>query len=283
MSTTGRRSPITGAFTIAGLVFLWTPLLIVMLFSLHSTGSLTFPFEGFSTRWYDEVFSSDEIRSAARNSLIVASSTAIVTLLLGTLAAYGLTRSSSRLRGPLSVLFFLPITLPGLFIGVALLVAFSRVQFSLSLLTVTIAHLVYVFPFFFLVARAALERLDPALEETATDLGASRWTVFRRVTLPQVWPVLVGAACLAFALSFDEFVITFFVIGPDSTLPMYIWSSLRRTIDPSINAISSLLLAFTMLLFVVTFLLTLWSERRRRGRSLAEDPLVLTGPARGAT
>ena len=283
MSTPGRRSPITGAFTIAGLVFLWTPLLIVMLFSLHSTGSLTFPFEGFSTRWYDEVFSSDEIRAAARNSLIVASSTAIVTLLLGTLAAYGLTRSSSRLRGPLSVLFFLPITLPGLFIGVALLVAFSRVQFSLSLLTVTIAHLVYVFPFFFLVARAALERLDPALEETATDLGASRWTVFRRVTLPQVWPVLVGAACLAFALSFDEFVITFFVIGPDSTLPMYIWSSLRRTIDPSINAISSLLLAFTMLLFVVTFLLTLWSERRRRGRSLAEDPLVLTGPARGAT
>jgi spermidine/putrescine transport system permease protein len=279
--TTTRRSPITGAFTIAGLVFLWAPLLLVFLFSFHSTGSLTFPFEGFSTRWYDEVFSSELIRSAAENSLIVATSTAGLTLLLGTLAAYGLTRSSSRLRGPLSLLFFLPITLPGLFIGVALLVAFTRVQFSLSLLTVTIAHLVYVFPFFFLVARAALERLDPALEETAADLGASRWTVFRRVTLPQVWPVLVGAACLAFALSFDEFVITFFVIGPDSTLPMYIWSSLRRTIDPSINAISSLLLAFTMLLFVVTFLLTVWSERRRRGRSLAEDPLVLTGPTEG--
>jgi spermidine/putrescine transport system permease protein len=276
-----RRSPLTGAFTIAGLVFLWAPLLLVFLFSFHSTGSLTFPFEGFSTRWYDEVFSSELIRSAAENSLIVATSTAVLTLLLGTLAAYGLTRSSSRLRGPLSLLFFLPITLPGLFIGVALLVAFTRVQFSLSLLTVTIAHLVYVFPFFFLVARAALERLDPALEETAADLGASRWTVFRRVTLPQVWPVLVGAACLAFALSFDEFVITFFVIGPDSTLPMYIWSSLRRTIDPSINAISSLLLAFTMLLFVVTFLLTVWSERRRRGRGLAEDPLVLTGPTEG--
>ena len=277
-----RRSPITGAFTVAGLIFLWAPLLLVFLFSLHSTGSLTFPFEGFSTRWYDEVFSSEEIRSAAENSLIVATSTALITLVLGTLAAYGLTRSTSRLRGPLSLLFFLPITLPGLFIGVALLVAFSRVQFSLSLLTVTIAHLVYVFPFFFLVARAALERLDPALEETAADLGASRATVFRRVTLPQVWPVLVGAACLAFALSFDEFVITFFVIGPDSTLPMYIWSSLRRTIDPSINAISSLLLAFTMLLFVVTWLLTVWSERRRRGRGLAEDPLVLTGPTEEA-
>jgi spermidine/putrescine transport system permease protein len=276
-----RRSPITGAFTLAGLVFLWAPLMLVFLFSLHSTGSLTFPFEGFSTRWYDEVFASEEIRTAAQNSLIVASATAVVTLLLGTLAAYGLTRTRSRLRSPLALLFFLPITLPGLFIGVSLLVAFTRVQFSLSLLTVTIAHLVYVFPFFFLVARAALERLDPALEETAADLGASRFTVFRRVTMPQVWPVLVGAACLAFALSFDEFVITFFVIGPDSTLPMYIWSSLRRTIDPSINAISSLLLLFTMLLFVVTWLLTVWSERRRRGRGLAEDPLVLTGPAEG--
>jgi spermidine/putrescine transport system permease protein len=281
--TERRRSPITGAFTLAGLVFLWAPLFIVFLFSLHSTGSLTFPFEGFSTRWYDEVFSSEEIRNAARNSLIVATSTAVLTLLLGTLAAYGLTRSSSRLRAPLSLLFFLPITLPGLFIGVALLVAFTRVEYSLSLVTVTIGHLVYVFPFFFLVARAALERLDPALEETASDLGANRWTVFRRVTLPQVWPVLVGAACLAFALSFDEFVITFFVIGADSTLPMYIWSSLRRTIDPSINAISSLLLAFTMLLFVITFLLTTWSERRRRGRTLAEDPLVLTGPVEGTT
>jgi spermidine/putrescine transport system permease protein len=276
-----RRSPATGAFTIAGLVFLWAPLLLVALFSFHSTGSLTFPFEGFSTRWYDEVFSNEVISTAAKNSLIVATSTALITVLLGTLAAYGLTRMSSRLRGPLSLLFFLPITLPGLFIGIALLVAFSRVEWSLSLVTVTIAHLVYVFPFFFLVARAALERLDPALEETAADLGAGRWTVFRRVTLPQVWPVLVGAACLAFALSFDEFVITFFVIGPDSTLPLYIWSGLRRTIDPSINAISTLLLAFTMLLFVVTFALTTWSERRRRGRGLAEDPLVLTGPAEG--
>ena len=102
------------------------------------------------------------------------------------------------------------------------------------------------------------------------------------MTLPQVWPVLVGAACLTFALSFDEFVITFFVIGPDSTLPLVIWSTLRRTIDPSINAISSLLLLFTMLMFVVTFALTSWSERRRRGRGLAEDPLVLAGPTEAA-
>jgi ABC-type spermidine/putrescine transport system permease subunit II len=266
------RSGLAGLFTVAGVLFLWGPLLVVVFFSLHSTAALSFPFKGFSFRWYDEIFSSAEVRSAAENSLIVATVTAATTLLLGTLAAYGLTRTSSRARGPLALLFFLPITLPGLFIGTALLVAFARVEMTLSLTTVVVAHLVYVFPFFFLIARAALDRLDPALEEAAADLGAGRWLVFRRVTLPQVWPVLVGAACLAFALSFDEFVITFFVIGPDSTLPMFIWSSLRRTIDPSINAISTLLLLFTLLLFIVTFVLTSWSERRRRG---SDEPLVV--------
>ena len=114
---------------------------------------------------------------------------------------------------------------------------------TLSLATVAIAHLVYVLPYFLLIAVAALERLDPALEESRRGpRGRTAWLVFRRVTLPQVWPVLVSASCLAFALSFDEFIITFFVIGPDSTLPLFIFSSLRRTVDPSINAISSLLL-----------------------------------------
>lgn len=265
---------LTGLVTVAGMLFLWLPLLVVVLFSLHTTASLSFPFDGFSLRWYERIFESPEVRAAARNSLVVATSTALVTLVLATLAAYGMSRSRSRWRAPLSLLFFLPITLPGLFIGVALLIAFSQLEYSLSLVTVTIAHLVYVFPFYFLLARAALERLDPALEEAAADLGATGWTIFRRVTLPQVWPVLVGAACLAFALSFDEFIITFFVVGPDPTLPLFIWSSLRRTIDPSINAISTLLLAFTVVLFVVTFALTSWGERRRRG---TVDPLVLTG------
>ena len=265
---------LTGLVTIAGMLFLWLPLLVVVLFSLHTTASLSFPFDGFSLRWYERIFESPEVRAAARNSLVVATSTALVTLVLATLAAYGMSRSRSRWRAPLALLFFLPITLPGLFIGVALLIAFSQLEYSLSLVTVTIAHLVYVFPFYFLLARAALERLDPALEEAAADLGATGWTIFRRVTLPQVWPVLVGAACLAFALSFDEFIITFFVVGPDPTLPLFIWSSLRRTIDPSINAISTLLLAFTVVLFVVTFALTSWGERRRRG---TVDPLVLTG------
>ena len=278
-----QRSPLTATITVASLLFLFVPIAVVVLFSFHSTGGLSFPFRGFSLQWYRRVFGSPEFRAASLNSLIVASATAAVTLVLGTLAAYGLSNSKSRLRGPLALLFFLPLTLPGLFIGLSLLVLFTETEIEASLMTVTIAHLVYVFPYFMLVALAALNRLDVALEEAAADLGANGWLVFRKVTLPQVWPVLVGAASLAFALSFDEFIITFFVIGADSTLPMFIWSTLRRTVNPSINAISSMLLLVTLVLFAVSFVLT-FRGSRRKGGAIGGEELVeqaLAGEAIG--
>jgi spermidine/putrescine transport system permease protein len=270
------RSPITGAITLTALVFLFVPLIVVVLFSFHETSGLSFPFRGFSLRWYREVFASQEIRDTAKNSLIVATATSAVSLVLGTLAAYGLSRTSARWRGPLALLFFLPLTLPGLFIGLSLLVFFNLVNdqvvtFKLSLVSVAVAHLVYVLPYFLLIAVAALDRLDVALEEAAADLGAGSWTVFRRVTLPQIWPVLLGATSLAFALSFDEFIITFFVIGPQSTVPMFIWSALRRTVNPTINTISTLLLAMTLLMFTAAFLLTLRGGRRHGQDDLLSD------------
>jgi spermidine/putrescine transport system permease protein len=258
------RGPVTTALVVAALVFLFFPLLVVVLFSFNAGGSLTFPFGGFTLDWYRQVVSSREFRAAVTNSAKVASVTAASTLLLGTLAAYAITRARSRLRPYVAVLLFLPLTLPGLFLGLSLLVVFAGVELSLSLTTVAIAHLVYVLPYYLLISVAALQRLDPALEEVGADLGAGAWLVFLRVTLPQVWPVLLAAAVLAFLLSFDEFIITFFVIGPESTLPLFIFSSLRRTVDPSINAISSLLLAITIVLFAVSFVLTLRSARSGR-------------------
>ena len=123
-----------------------------------------------------------------------------------------------------------------------------------------------MFPYFLLIASAALDRLDPALDEAAADLGANGWLRFWRVTMPQIWPLLVGATCLAFALSFDEFIITFFVIGSDGTLPLYIWSQLRRTVDPSINVVSTLLMAVTLLLWLLAFVFALRGARRRSAR-----------------
>ncbi len=265
MNDSAGRSVPTMLATIVALLFLFLPLAVVILFSFHSTASLAFPFEGFSLRWYEKVLGAEEFRAAAQNSLIVATATSIVTLVLGTLTAYGLTRSRGRWRVPLTLLFFLPVTLPGIFVGIALLVYFSEFQFQLSLGTVLIAHCLFVFPFFLLVAQAALNRTDPALEEAASDLGASKFLVFRRVTLPQVWPILVGAAALAFALSFDEFIITFFVVGPDATLPLYVWSGLRRNTDPSINTVSTLLLIATTVPCLIAYVLTLrpWARRGR--------------------
>jgi spermidine/putrescine transport system permease protein len=260
-------------------VFLFVPLGVVVLFSFHETSGLSFPFRGFSLRWYREVLTSAEFLGTARNSLVVATATGLTTLVLGTMAAYGLTRVPSRWRLPLALLLFLPLTLPGLFIGLSLLVFFDLVReqgipgFKLSLLTVAIAHFVYVLPYFLLIVVAALQRLDEALEEAAADLGATSWIVFRRVTLPQIWPVLLGATSLAFALSFDEFIITNFVIGPDSTVTLFIWSRLRRTVDPSINAISTLLLAASLILFTVAFVSTLWAGRRSGGEDLLTDAI----------
>lgn len=259
----------TGLITALVLLFLFVPLIIVVLFSFHESASLSFPFEGFSTRWYDEVFASETFTGAITSSLILAATTAGVTFVLGTLAAYGVTRSPSQLRGPLTLLFFLPITLPPLFIGIALLSAFSRVEITPSLFTIAVAHSIFAFPFFFLVARLALDRLDPMLEETAADLGAGPARRFVKVTMPQVLPVLIGAAALAFMISLDEFVITFFVAGSETTLPLFIFSRLRQTLDPSINVVSTLLMGVTLLLWVAALLVTARNERRRAsGRAL---------------
>ena len=132
----GLRSPIAGVITVAALVFLYVPLGVVVLFSFHSTGGLSFPFEGVSLRWYRDVFGDQGFRDALVNSTVVAVATSVVTLVLGTMAAYGLSRTASRLRAPLAALLFVPVTLPGLFIGIALLSYFSRLQIDLSLKTV---------------------------------------------------------------------------------------------------------------------------------------------------
>jgi ABC-type spermidine/putrescine transport system permease subunit II len=235
-----------------------------VLFSFHSTPALSFPFEGFSLRWYDEVLGTEQFRQATINSLVVAVSVGLTTLVLGTAAAHAVTRVPRRLRRVVTLLLFLPVAVPGLFLGLALLILFNRVGATPSLVTVAMAHWVYVLPYFMLIALQAFASLDPDVEELARDLGASSWQIFWKVTLPQIWPLLAGAAMLAFVLSFDEFIITFFVIGPDPTLPLFVWSSLRRSVDPSINVISTLLLAVSLGIWVITLLLVLRREAARK-------------------
>jgi spermidine/putrescine transport system permease protein len=169
------------------------------------------------------------------------------------------------LQRPLDVLAMAPIALPGLFIGLSLLAYFGRIGLTPSLFTVFLAHLLYVLPYVLIVMRNRLERFDVSIEEAARDLGANAWQTFWKVTFPVIWPAILASGILAFALSFDEFLITLFVIGSDSTLPIMMWSRMRRRIDPAINAVATIILGvFVSSLFLAAALL---SARRSQDAS----------------
>src|SRR5262245_5087867 len=230
-------------YTILVFVFLFAPIAIVVLFSFNKTASLTWPFHGWSLRWYREVFGSDVYRSAIFASLRVGAITVATVVVIGTLAGLGVTRYEFRGRAAVRAFLLFPAALPGLFVGIALLSFFVQTKVSLSLWTVTVGHLLYVLPYFFLVVYTRLQRFDYALEEAARDLGSGPWTTFRRVTLPLIAPSLIAGALVVFSLSWDEVFITFFTIGAQNTLPLVIYSTVKQSVDPSVNAVSTLLLA----------------------------------------
>lgn len=246
----------------AYLVFLFAPIAIIILFSFHTSPALTFPLEGLSFRWYDALLSRPEFVASLWNSLKVGFFTAIVTTILGTLAALALIRLKNASSQVFGWLNFAPIGLPGLFIGIALVTLYAQIGLPRSLLTVTIAHVLCTLPFFVETMRSRINYFDHSLEEAARDLGASQFQTFRLVTIPILAPTIAGAAILSFALSFDEFIVTIFVSGNDTTLPLYIWSMMRRTVDPSINAASVLALALSIAVLAAGGLV-LWLQRKR--------------------
>ncbi|MBK8160953.1 MAG: ABC transporter permease [Rhodospirillaceae bacterium] len=250
----------------ATLAFLLAPLLIIVLFSFNATPSLSFPFAGFSLRWYVQVFSDAQLGSALVKSMWIALWTAVVTLILGTGASLAWLRLKRRGRAVLELLSITPIALPGLFLGVALLVMFAELGISLSAVTIVISHVLLTLPILVVAMKARLTLFDPSLEEAARDLGATQSQTFARVTLPLIAPTLVSCAILALAISFDEFVLTSFVSGTETTLPMYIWSMMRRTVTPLINAISTLALLFSILI-----LLGAWMVGRLRRNAAITD------------
>lgn len=223
--------------------YLYLPVIVVVAFSLQASGRLALPLEGPSLRWFSFVLSDEAFQSALSASLKVGAAASVGAMIVGTLTGLAFTRYRLRLRQPLELLSLAPIALPGLFIGLSLLAYFGWLGIDLSLLTVFLAHLLYVLPYVLIVMRNRLERFDVSIEEAARDLGASAWQTFWKVTFPIIWPTILASGVLAFALSFDEFLITLFVIGSDSTLPIMMWSRMRRRIDPSINAVATIILA----------------------------------------
>ncbi|GAA5543595.1 ABC transporter permease [Brucella sp. NBRC 113783] len=236
--------------------FLLIPLALIVLFSFNADQSFTFPINGYSFRWYEQIFTDPQLTRALWKSLMIATLTAIVTLVLGAAASLAWLRFGKTGRGILEVLCITPIALPGLFLGVSLLVLASQVGVQLSMVTIVVSHVVLALPMLMIAMRARLALFDPSLEEASRDLGASQILTFRRVTLPLIAPTLISCAVLSFALSFDEFVVTAFVSGTETTLPMYIWSMMRRTVTPLINAISTLAMIFTIAIITIALVIS---------------------------
>lgn len=249
----GRRWPRRLLAAWSGLVylFLYAPIAVLVVFSFNAARQ-TALWEGFTLDWYRRLLGNEALLRSVRNSLVVAGLTTVAATVLGTLAALALARFEFPGRRSTRTLLFLPVIIPEVVLGAALLTLFGEVGLRLSLWTVVIAHVVFSVSYVAIVVRARLAGLDPSLEEAARDLGAGPFETFRRVTLPLLLPGIAASALLVFILSIDDYVVTSFVAGVGSTtLPLHIYSMLKVGVTPEVNAVSTLLLAVTVVLIVL--------------------------------
>jgi spermidine/putrescine transport system permease protein len=233
--------------------FLYLPVLILVLFSFNNTRSVAL-FTGFSFEWYAALVVNDELLDAARNSLLVGLITTIVSTIIGTMTALAMSRYRFKLKTAFDANLYLPIVIPEIVMGIALLLFFNQALFpfllntfgirgTTGLHTITISHIAFDIPFVYVIVRARLADFDRTLEEAAADLGADEWRTFQRVTLPLLMPGIIGGALMAFTLSLDDYLITAFTKGiQEQTMPLYIYSLVRRGVTPEINALSTALL-----------------------------------------
>ena len=231
--------------------FLYLPLAVVLVFSFNNSrhGGA---WREFTTEWYRTLWHNPAALNAATNTLILAAASTVVATFLGTLLALGLNRGRFRGKSACELSLLVPVIIPDIVMAVALLMFFYLVREALGvlqpgLLTMILAHITFEIPFVTMIVRARLRGLDPALEEAARDLGANSWQTFRRVKFPLLRPGILAGALLAFTLSLDDFIVSFFTTGPGATtLPILIYSSVKRGITPDINALSSVLIVIAI-------------------------------------
>ena len=233
--------------------FLYLPVIILIIFSFNNTRSVAV-FTGFSTEWYVALSNNDELLDSARNSLLVGFITTVVATVIGTTTALAMERYKFRFKTAFDANLYLPIVIPEIVMGISLLLFFNQALFpflqstfglhmSTGLHTITLSHIAFDIPFVYVIVRARLADFDRTLEEAAQDLGADEWKTFQRVTLPLLMPGIIGGALLAFTLSLDDYLITVFTKGvQEQTMPLYIYSLVRRGVTPEINALSTALL-----------------------------------------
>ena len=243
---------ILSLFASALYIFLYAPIVVVMVYSFNAA-RFGASWTGFTTKWYGALLENSAALAATKNTLIVAGSSTVIATALGTLLGFGLTRFDFPGRKIFDRVLYVPVFIPDIVLAVALLLFYSLLRtalpfFELGLTTIVLAHVTFQISFVAIVVRARLAGLDPALEEAARDLGASEWQTFRHVTLPLMLPGVLAGGMLAFTLSLDDFVVSFFTSGPGSTtLPILIYSSVKRGLTPDINALSTIIIVLSLI------------------------------------
>ena len=253
------------------LVWTFAPIAIVILFSFNAGRSLQ-NFDGFSTQWYSEFFANPQLRESLYASLGIAVATMIVATILGTMLAYGLVRARNRLSPVTNVIMLVPLVVPEIVAGVTALLLFTQVGMELSVTTIILAHITFSISFVTVIVRGRLSALNREVEEAALDLGATRTQTLRLIVLPELWPAIVAAALIIFALSFDDFVLSFFTTGETpQPLPVRIYSSIRFGVTPTINAIGTLMLVVSVTAIAIALALPRVLGRRGGGVLIGRD------------
>jgi spermidine/putrescine transport system permease protein len=247
-----------GAWTGLVLLYFYLPIAVLVLFSFNES-KLNIVWTGFTLAWYEKLLTDTVLIRALKNSLIVAIFTTGISLVLGTAAACLLHRYRYRASSVLETLAFLPMIVPEVILGVSLLILFVTIGLQLGYTTIVISHVTFCFPFVMASVQARLAGLDPALEEAALDLGATPPQAFTRVLIPYLMPAIVSGGLMSFTLSLDELIVTYFTASAGTrTLPLEIFGRVKKGLDPSLNAISTVFIVVT----VLALLITEWMRRR---------------------
>ncbi len=243
--------------------FLYLPIATLVLFSFNANNVTRLPLTGWTLEWYAKALSNSDLLTALWNSLIVAGATVIICLLIGVPTAFALDRFNFWGKSLFRRLVLLPITLPGIITGVSILSFLSTFKIPLSLWTVIVGHGTAFTAIVITSLFARLQRFDRRMEEASADAGARPWQTFVYITLPNIKTALIGSSLICFTLSFDEIPVTFFLTGRDNTLPMYIWSVVRRGITPEINAIGTIIILTSIVIIFVSVLMVHESPKKR--------------------
>jgi spermidine/putrescine transport system permease protein len=248
-------------YTALAVAYLFLPIAVIIIFSFNDPkGRQNITWQGFTIQNYFDVWSRPDITGPMTNSIIIALISTVIATILGTLIGLALTRYDFRGRGPLNLLIYIPMATPEVIMGASLLALWVSVGVARGMPTIIIAHIMFCISFVVVTIRARITGFNRSLEEAAMDLGADEWTTFRKVTLPLIFPGILAAALLSFALSIDDYVITSFVAGQTGTFPLWVFGASRFGVPPEVNVLGTLIFVFAA---TAILLQVLWARRRR--------------------